>query len=264
MSARFDSHIHLFDTGYSGDRTVGAELAQYEALRAEHGVDDALVVAYEGDQRFRGNNDYVLGLGERLGWVTPLLFLDAARPLSVAAAEMALDAGAAGFSLYLGDDGAICDAFDDEFWALLSSRSALLSINASPRGVAGASERIRALGDARVLISHLGLPAAGGRDAAPNAALLGLGTAESVAVKFSGLYATDPVYPHHGARDATMALLEVFGVERLLWGSDFAPGLDVVSADELFEIPAWLSEQLTAAERALILGGNLRTLCGKD
>lgn len=264
MTGRFDSHIHLFATGYSGESETGAELAHYELLRADHGIDDALVIAYEGDQRFRGNNDYVLGLGERLSWATPLLYLDARRPLSVAGAEAALDAGAAGFSLYVGDDGALFDAFDDELWALLSARSALLSINATPRGVAGASERIRALGDVRVLISHLGLPAAGGRDAAPNAALLGLGTAESVAVKLSGLYAIDPVAPHHGARDATMALLEVFGAERLLWGSDFAPGLDVVSADELFAIPAWLSAQLTAAERALILGGNLRTLCGKD
>lgn len=264
MSARFDSHIHLFETGYSGEREPGAELAHYETLRAEHGIDDALVVAYEGDQRFHGNNDYVLGLGEQLDWVTPLLYLDAGRPLSAAAAEAALDSGAAGFSLYLGDDGARFDAFDDELWALLSSRSALLSVNATPRGVAGASDRMRALGDVRVLVSHLGLPAADGGEAAPNGALLGLGTAESVAVKFSGLYAIDPVAPHHGARATTMALVEAFGVERLLWGSDFAPGLDVVRAEELFAIPPWLSEQLTSAESSLLLGGNLRTLCGKD
>ncbi|PPL19563.1 amidohydrolase family protein [Microterricola pindariensis] len=264
MSGRFDAHIHLFETGYHGTRESGAELADYEALRAVHGIDDALVVGYEGQPRFHGNNEYVLGLGRELGWVTPLLHLDPERPLSIAAAEAALDAGAAGFSIYLGDDGALIDAFSDELWSLLGARTALLSVNATPEGLRGASERIRALDTVRVLISHLGLPGATAGRADQNAALLALHTAESVTVKFSGLYAIDPVAPHHGARDTALAVLDSFGAARMLWGSDFAPGLDTVRAEELFAVPAWLAEQLTPAESAQILGGTLRTLCGKD
>lgn len=264
MSGRFDAHIHLFETGYSGTREPGAELAQYEALRAEFGIDDALVVAYEGQPRFHGNNEYVLGLGEALDWVTPLLHLDPDRPLSIAAAHAALDAGAAGFSLYLGGDGTLFDAFDDELWRVLGSRSAVLSLNATPEGLSGASDRIRALDTVQVLISHLGLPAHAGGSVDRNESLLALHTSESVAVKFSGLYAIDPVAPHHGARDSALAVLESFGPERMLWGSDFAPGLDVVRAEELFAIPEWLAEQLTAAERAQLLGGTLRALCTKD
>lgn len=261
MTRRFDAHIHLFENGWRDTGMPGAELERYELLRAEHDIEHALVVGYEGEPRFRGNNDYVLGLAGRLDWASALMHLDPARPMSVVQAEHVLDAGAAGFSIYLGDDGTRFDAFDKQLWALLDERAALLSINATPRALAGSTARLCGFNGTSVLISHLGLPGPG-TGAADE--LVALSSSPGIFVKFSGLYAVDPHFPHDATRDLVGALLNGFGAERMLWGSDYAVGLDVLGLDELFALPRWFTDTLTADERAQLLGGTLRRLCGKD
>ena len=58
-----DAHLHLFRNGYAGLTGPSGvhrdELGLYEALRKRHRIDAGLVVGYEGDPRYRGNNDDV-------------------------------------------------------------------------------------------------------------------------------------------------------------------------------------------------------------
>ncbi|MFC4224257.1 amidohydrolase family protein [Lysinibacter cavernae] len=264
MTGRADSHIHLFEHGFGGDLAPGQELAQYESLRERHAISHSLVVGYEGNAAFAGNNDYVLGLGESRDWLHPLVYLDPQRPLSSAEALAKLDAGAAGFSLYLaGNDHG---AFGPDFWASVAGHgNVILSVN----GTAAACSDLLAGGllsrDIRVLVSHLASPGvalAGAGLTRYRAAIATLAATPNVGLKLSGLYDADPVYPHNSIAPLALEALDRFGPERMLWGSDFAPGLSTVTADELFGVPGWLAEQLTPSELSLVLHANLEHLVG--
>ncbi len=58
-----DSHIHLFAEPYWGQGETEESL--YGRIRAAHGIGSALVVGFEGEQRFLGNNRHILGLARR-------------------------------------------------------------------------------------------------------------------------------------------------------------------------------------------------------
>lgn len=254
MTARFDSHIHLFERGYRDDRPAGAELADYLALRAEHGIDRALVVGYEGEAAFAGNNDHILSLAAEHPWIHPVLYL----PDTVWHLPDAVRAGrAVGVSLYPTRPVAA------ELWRELDDIGALASVNVQADHadfIGGARDITRA----GVLVSHLGLPGAGDGDQLRHrlGPILGLAVNPRIFVKLSGLYAIDPRFPHAGARAAFELIADAFGVERLCWGSDFSPALDVVSADEAIALPGWIAESLQPSERDALLGGNLDRLLG--
>jgi predicted TIM-barrel fold metal-dependent hydrolase len=146
----------------------------------------------------------------------------------------------------------------------MSTKQAIVSINAPPAAIAVISEVVGALPACKVLISHLGLPgryqsvqthAAVAESLGP---LLALARSPNVFVKFSGLYAIgDPADELFGAITQPFVdlALEAFGPERLLWGSDFPPVLDHMSFARTLD-----AEQLascTPAEIARIMGGNL-------
>lgn len=258
--SRFDAHIHLFERGFSGERAPGAELADYLAARERHDIGDALVVGYEGDARFAGNNDYILRLAGEHEWIVPLAFLDAASATPDAVGR-ALDAGAAGFSMYLGTDGSLAEVVPLEVWRAIDEAGVLLSLNAGPGALSAFAEVAGELGATTVLISHLGLPGPG---APANEPLTRLAAHPDVLVKLSGLYAIDPVFPHAAAAAHVEAVLGAFGAGRVVWGSDFSPGLDVVSEPELFAVPGWATALLTETEFADVLGGTLRRIAARS
>ncbi|GAB3124414.1 putative TIM-barrel fold metal-dependent hydrolase [Leifsonia psychrotolerans] len=277
---RADAHIHLFEYGFSGTREAGAELADYEQIRTRYSIEHALVIGVEGEPRFAGNNDYILALARRHDWIAPLLFLDPAEPLLPAQVADALEAGAAGFSLELGADGEAVNAFDSDVWRVLDEANALLSLNVTPAGIAGVREVIRGRRGGATLLSHLGLPGPAADPAADPAAGTSPGAAEghsdewvaraaavrdladcpSVLVKLSGLYAIDPVFPHSRAQDETLHVLSEFGAERMLWGSDFAPGLGALAAEQLFDVPDWFVRAVSATELEQVMRGTLARL----
>ena len=61
--------MHLFADGYVGVRgsspAGGDELAAYDAFRQQHGIERALLLGYEGEPPYRGNNAHVLALARR-------------------------------------------------------------------------------------------------------------------------------------------------------------------------------------------------------
>ena len=267
---RIDSHIHLFEHGYAGDRQAGAELADYQLLRKRHGIDKALVVGFEGDARFSGNSGYVLNLARDHDWILPLSPLDLANA-SADSVDEVVAAGAAGFSLYLGADPTLAGQAPAEVWRAIDRHGSVLSVNAAPAALAGFGAVLEQLPGSAVLISHLGLPGpapvnrADGirpQSQAPTrmSALTELARYPRVSVKLSGLYAIDPEFPHALAEADVHAALEAFGAARLVWGSDYSPGLDTVTADELFAIPDWITSQLSADELEKVIGDTLQRI----
>ncbi len=256
MSGRFDSHIHLFEHGYSGDRPAGAELADYLALRREHGIDRALVVGYEGDPAYEGNNDHIVDLAVEHPWIHPVLYLaETARRLPDAVRAGRAD----GVSLYPTRRVAA------ELWDELDGLGAVVSVNV-PADRADLIRDAVHVERAAVLVSHLGLPGAAGAAGDPLQdrlrAILDLAVNPRIFVKLSGLYAIDPCFPHAGARAAFELIADAFGLDRLCWGSDFSPVLGAVSAEEAMTLPDWVAGQLRTSERDAVLGGNLHRLMG--
>lgn len=272
-----DAHIHLFRSGYHGryhrSPAGGDEVTIYESLRTEHGIVAALVVGYEGEPKYAGNNGELVALAAEHDWIVPLAYLEATDPPPAHRIAALANEGFAGFTLYLTSaaaGGALARWPEDALRALDRTCS-VVSINATPDAIAAAGSAFAALPRCRILFSHLGLP---GRNAsvptvdaarAQLAPLLALARHEHIGVKYSGLYAiSDPAheYPHRAAEPFVRVLVEEFGADRLYWGSDFSPALDHVTfAQCLAPNRAGI---FSAAEWTKIMGGNLVRLLNLD
>lgn len=239
-----DAHLHLFRSGYA-DRYGAAwanphELELYESFRLVHGIESGLVIGYEGQPKFRGNNRDIAVWAQKYSWITPLAFLPVAAPPTLRLLEARLRQGFAGFALY------VMTARDAErlnWWPIsavqwLNQHRQILSLNAQPESLAQLKPFLANLDQCPTLVSHLGLP---GRYAAPPSLrearkilqpLRSLAKLPHVGVKLSGLYAVSQpshAYPHHSAHPFIRQLYDDFGPKRLYWGSDFSPALEHVS-----------------------------------
>jgi predicted TIM-barrel fold metal-dependent hydrolase len=276
MPRRADAHLHFFYPGYAAAlpascrRKQPDEVTLYAALAEQHGVEQVLAVGYAGEPWAAGNNRHLAALAARHDWIRPLAFV--ADPATLDVTSLARLAGQrfVGLSLYLFEDRLLhaLAQVPAEVWAWLEGRRWLVSVNS--RG-----ERWEAWGpilerhpELRLLVSHLGLPAAVERapDArAARAALapvLELARFAGVRVKLSGFYALATPgyeYPHQAAWPYAESLLEAFGATRLLWGSDFSPSLEWLSFPQTFGLFAHMPF-LGQAERRLIEGENLLAL----
>jgi L-fuconolactonase len=263
-----DSHTHLVRAGFIGRYgrpcSGGDDVAVYDSLCREHGIEAALVLGYEGDAEgdahYRGNNAYLAELAPAHGWMAPLA--QAAPWL-----EAVPGAPFLGMAAYLNTAG------DAEWFSRWAPEAAgrlagtIVSLNVTPETLAIAADAVRGLEGAEVLVSHLGQP---GRYARPPtdaellpalAPLLGLADAGHVGIKLSGLYdMTEPThgYPHAPVAPVIDRIADAFGSERLYWGSDFSPVLDHVSFVQTVHAVSDLP--WTAEERDAVMGGNLLRL----
>lgn len=270
MIERADAHAHLFEHGFSGvlgmSPVGGDELAVYEHLRSHHAIQRALIIGYEGEQRYLGNNDYVLTLAGTRKWIIPIVYLSAESTPTAYQLVTWHERGAAGYALYLPDAAhgrALCSwsaaAFDE-----LRLQQPILSVNATPPALAVLVTAMESLAGCQILVSHLGLPGRFAQPPPPStarerlAALLSLARWPDVSVKLSGLYAiSDPPhsFPHAAAQPFVDVILDTFGPSRVLWGSDFSPALDHVSFAQLADIHVLAS--CSPSEVTDVMGGNL-------
>lgn len=265
-----DSHIHLFPNGYSHDGSpafFGAgELATYEALRAAHHIDCALVVGYEADGIDPQNNAYIRRLGATHDWLRTLAYVDTyANPTAELIVDL-LDQGHSGLAIYATDDARAQAllGWQRRIWDVLRTRGAIVSLNVRPAGLTLLRPLMEAAAGVPVLLSHLGLPGllpAGINDATLRgrlAPLLSLARLGNVHVKISGLYATsDPpfAYPYLAAGECIRHILSAFGCDRCIWGSDFSPALEFVSFPQTIH---WEGiKGLKEKERNMIMRDNL-------
>jgi L-fuconolactonase len=120
----------------------------------------------------------------------------------------------------------------------------------------------------RILIDHVGLspvpqvPLVPERfDALPD--LLALRRYENVAIKFTGVPSlSDESYPFADLWPVCHQMLESFGPERLMWGSDFRRVLPLgVSYGEILDFVK-LTDELSADEKRMLLADSLRKWVG--
>jgi L-fuconolactonase len=266
-----DAHVHLFDHGFVGayGRLLYDEARVYERLSSQFGIERALVVGYEGEAPYAGNNQHILELARTRPWIAPVAFLRVEPAPAFETLRNLHGSGAIGYSLYLTDanQARAVAAWPREVMQALQDQRAVISLNANPDATAALRPFVDTLAGCTLLFSHLGLPGrfltAPPRDEVISRLqpLLALARHDNVAVKFSGLYAiSDPPhdFPHSAARPIVDAVLDAFGPSRLCWGSDFAPGLDFASFGQLADDR--LLGDLTAAEAAGVMGGNLLRL----
>lgn len=264
-----DAHLHLFEAGFPGEYgrspAGGGELEIYESLRRGHEIGRGLVVGYEGDARFSGNNEAILAYARERDWISPLAHVSPT--VKTETLTTLLDLGFAGIVIYASDEesGEAIASWCPEALSAIDEHAGIVSINATPEATRALGPFVDAIPQASVLFSHLGLPGRVTRVPSPSAArsrlapLLRLASRENTAVKLSGLYAiSDPCheYPHHAAVPYAQAVLEAFGPQRMLWGSDFPVCLDFVSFAQAAAAVNLLTT-LTGGELVAVAGGNL-------
>lgn len=259
-----DSHIHLFERGFVGpDGTSpagGDEVVGYERYREHFTIDAALVVGYEGEDPYRGNNAYLAGLAREFPWVRPTAYLE--RPATHQEVAELLDQGFCGVSVYAveADDGERLAKTLRQAAPVLTERRAVVSLNVAPAVYGDLRQALADAPEITALISHFGLPAKGAdspQDA--QAALRELHSFRElpgVVVKASGFYALSSLVD---PSEALAGVVEQFGHERVVWGSDYPVVLSFETLDQATEPVSVLSD----SARQAVMGDNLRRILAR-
>ena len=275
MSERADAHIHLFEGGYQDSlmkrfgRPVD-EAVVYASLAKDHGVKAALIVGYADVPWALENTRYLTQMVKQYEWVHPAAYFDASEPPTTEELTRLQADGFVGVSFYIFGQERV-DALlgiSDEVWNWLVSKRWLISVNSKDDDWNAWQEVLTRHPELRLVVSHLGLPprqadapdAAGAREAL--ASVLALSRYPQSRVKLSGFYAlTDPGhdYPHRAAWPYVEALLDAYGVERLLWASDYSPCLDWLTFPQTYDLFSKMPF-LNDADRERIEGANLLAL----
>ena len=266
---RIDAHLHLWDLargGYSWLRpdhgrlyaSVPADRA-YAELQAHH-VDAAVLVQAEDSAR---DTRFMLDTASAHPWVAGVVGW--VRLDDPATAERQLDAWQE-HPAFCGVRHLVHDDPRDDFLALPAVRTSLRRLgerglpfdvpDAWPRHLAAVAELAAALPDLPVVVDHLAKPPFGGEGWAHWRATLAEVAARPLTVaKVSGLHVAGRTPDAAEVRRTWEVALDLFGPERLMWGSDWpmtVPGAGYAGA---WATTAPLIAELTPAEQAGILGG---------
>lgn len=275
MSERADAHIHLFEKRFPGSFTGRAgmqmdEAPFYASLAKEHQVGRALVVGYEGQDWAKGNNKFIAKMASEYPWVRPAAYVHLDAPPTLKDLDELRHQRFVGVSLYVfGQDSVdLLRQLSDERWSWFAEHQWLISLNSRGKDLLGWVPILERHRDLRLVVSHLGLPPRTATPPTRNDAraamdeVVNLARFPAVHVKLSGFYAlSDPAYdyPHRSAWPYVEALIEAFGVRRLLWGSDFTPSLDHLSYPQTLGLFARMPF-LRLEDRQRIEGVNLLNL----
>jgi L-fuconolactonase len=264
-----DAHLHLWDLQRSEyawitpdlgplHTTITAERARGELSAV--GVDRAVLVQAEDSVR---DTEFMLEVAGRCEWV----------------------AGVVGW-VQLDDPGAAADQLDrfcaepafrgvrhlvhddprDEFLALPAVRTSLGLLaerglpfdvpDAWPRHLAGTAGVAAALPELTVVVDHLGKPPHGRVDFPEwRAVFADVAAHPNTVAKVSGLQVRGEPFTVEGIRPAWEAALELFGPDRLMWGSDWPMTLLTAGYAGTWEVLSVLIDELTPDEQAMTLTG---------
>ena len=270
-----DAHLHLFTDGYPGPDGAPMlgptrEIDAYNALRATHGIEAGLVVGFEAGGIDTRNNAYLRELAVENRWIHSVAYVEVAPAPTPESVEQLLDQGHVGISIYLPDEesGRAVAAWPAGVWDVLGKARALVSLNARPEATRAIKPTIERARGVDFAFAHLGLPGPAPAELMPSSAkarlhsLLSLSESPNVFVKISGLYAVreaagidDLRSPEHAYIEV---LLQTFGAERCMWGSDFSPVLAHNTFEETLRIEP--VSRLPAGDVEKVMGGTLSYL----
>jgi L-fuconolactonase len=132
-----------------------------------------------------------------------------------------------------------------------------------PEQLPAAIETVRALPEAQFVLDHLSKPPIASGELEPWAARIReLAAHENVACKLSGMVteADWAAWSVDDLRPYVEVVLDAFGPERLLFGSDWPVCLLAASYEAVVDAAEQLTAQLSSAEREQIFGGSARRI----
>lgn len=260
-----DTHLHLWDLDRSPYRwitpahgplhtTIGPDRAATELKRA--GVPRAVLVQADDTD---ADTDFMLEVSHREPWVAGVVGwvrLDDPPTAAARLDELAGEPALRGIRHLVHDDPR------DDFLRLPAVRSSLRLLaerglafdvpDAWPRHLADVAALAAALPELTVVLDHLGKPPADPSDLAEWRRLFAaIAARPNTIAKVSGLQHL----PADSLRPVWDAALELFGPDRLAWGSDWPMTLGGDGYPGTLAATMPLVEDLTADERAALLGG---------
>jgi L-fuconolactonase len=128
--------------------------------------------------------------------------------------------------------------------------------DAWPRHLAATADLAGALPELRIVVDHLGKPPFGGADwEAWRAALAAVAARANTVAKVSGLQVPGRPFTVDEARPAWEIALELFGPERLMWGSDWPITVLVGGYGHAWGVMSALVGELSPDEQQRVLSG---------
>lgn len=271
-AADIDAHLHLWDLTRSGYPWITPALGPLHAditaerARAELdacGISRAVLVQADDST---SDTRFLVEVAQRCDWVAGVVgWVQLDDP---AVAEQQLDQWQASGRL-CGIRHLVHDDERDDFLQLPAVRSSLDMLSAAgvpfdipdawPRHLGPAAELAAALPELTVVVDHLGKPPpAGPEQDAWREALAAVARRPNTVAKVSGLQVPGRPLTADAVRPAWEAGLELFGPDRLMWGSDWPMTLLTEGYTRTWQVMSALIGELTTKEQQLLLGGTAR------
>ena len=263
-----DVQVHAYERNYPGrpwaghlhgpDSATGQEMvAAMDAV----GVDAAIIVSTFN--LYRHDPSYALEVyntyPERFRVVVPVDPTDPAMDSIVA--DWAKTKGAVGIRIMLRDE-LLSDPADPRLnRAFAAAGRNGLPVNFLCWGrLDDGAELVRRNPDTVIVIDHLGLLQTDPPAAEPWAdlpKLLALAKYPNVRVKISGActLSREP-FPYNDIWDPVMKIIDVFGIDRCMWGTDWTRTSGMVTYEQGVK-PFLLTDRLSDSDRAALMGGTL-------
>jgi L-fuconolactonase len=263
-----DSHLHLWDLDRSAYSWITPELGPLhttitaERARAELdacGVDRAVLVQAEDSAV---DTEFLLEVADRCDWVVGVVGW--VRLDETTTTEKQLGRWL-GHPAFCGVRHLVHDDPRDDFLALPAVRTSLRLLagiglpfdvpDAWPRHLAAVADLAHELPELTVVVDHLGKPPTGPTFGAWRAVLADVAARPNTVAKVSGLQVRGAEFTVDAVRPAWETALELFGPDRLMWGSDWPMTLLTAGYAGTWEVMAALIGELAPAEQELLLSG---------
>lgn len=273
---RVDAHLHIWDLTESRYAwltpdlgplyaTFTAEQARAELDRA--GVEQAVLVQAEDSER---DTELMLAVAEDHSWVAGVVGWVRLDEPELAAAQ--LDRWSQ-HRAFCGVRHLVHDDPRDDFLALEPVRRSLSLLgrrgvpfdipDAWPRHLGAAAELAAALPQLRVVVDHLGKPPFGDAGwTAWRGTLAQVARRDNTVAKVSGLQVPGRPFTVETVRPAWDAALELFGPDRLIWGSDWPMTVRTGGYVGTWRVMSALVGELSPAEQAWVLGDTAASVYG--
>jgi L-fuconolactonase len=262
-----DAHLHVWDLERSEyawltpelgplHRTFTPEQAHAELEAA--GITRAVLVQAEDSER---DTDLMLEAARRHPWIAGVVGWVQLDDPTVAERQLGRDR-----PRFRGVRHLVHDDPRNDFLLLPAVRRSLRLLaergipfdvpDAWPRHLAATADLAGALPELRIVVDHLGKPPFGGADWERwRATLADVAAHPNTTAKVSGLQVPGRPFTVDEVRPAWETALELFGPERLMWGSDWPLTVLVGGYRHAWEVITSLIGELTPDEQALILSG---------
>ncbi|OZM82909.1 amidohydrolase [Pseudonocardia sp. MH-G8] len=271
-----DAHLHLWDLQRSNYSWITPELGPlHTTIRAERaeaelraaGVTHAVLVQAEDSVT---DTEFMLDVAAAHGWVAGVVGWVQLDDPALAQAQLDRFSGDPAFR---GVRHLVHDDPRDDFLALPSVRTSLGLLaerglpfdvpDAWPRHLTATAELAGALPGLTVVLDHLGKPPHGKPDLPRwREAFAAVAARPNTVAKVSGLQVAGEPFTVAAIRPAWETALELFGPDRLLWGSDWPMTLLTAGYAGTWEVMSQLVGELTAEEQNKILAATARRVYG--